>query len=99
MMKSCFGELNWLRFVLSPPLFFYLQYVFPMYFLSTRLFSSMAFLSEMHSLGDIGWVGLGWVGLGWVGLGWVGLGWVGLGWVGLGWVGLGWVGLGWVGLG
>ena len=72
-----------------PPSFFNWQYVFPMYFLITRLFSSMAFLSEMHSLGDIGWVGLGWVGLGWVGLGWVGLGWVGLGWVGLGWVGLG----------
>ena len=26
-----------------------------MYFLITRLFSSKAFLSEMHSLGDIGY--------------------------------------------
>ena len=46
-----------IRFI--PPLFFYWQYVFPMYFLITRLFSSMAFLSEMHSLRDIGWVRLG----------------------------------------
>ena len=33
--------------------------VFPMYFLITRLFSSMAYLPQMHSLGDIGWVRLG----------------------------------------
>ena len=52
-------EKEGLRFVLSPPLFFYRQYVFPMYFLITRLFSSMVFLSEMHSLGDIGWIRLG----------------------------------------
>ena len=44
----------------TPPLsLFYRQYGFPMYFLITRLFSSMPFLSEMHSLGDIGWVRLG----------------------------------------
>ena len=53
------GKKIWLRLVLSPPpLFFYRQYVFPMYILIIRLFSSMAFLSEMNSLGDIGWVRL-----------------------------------------
>ena len=41
------------RFVLSPPsLFFYQEYVFLVYFLITRLFSSMAFLSEMHNKRD-----------------------------------------------
>ena len=45
-----------------------------MYFLITRPFSSMAFLPQMHSLGDIGWGGVGWGGVGWGGLGWVGLG-------------------------
>ena len=52
-----------IRFI-PPPLFFYRQYVFLMYFLITRLFffSSMAFLSEMHSLGGIGWVRFGWLG-------------------------------------
>ena len=61
----------WLRFIVSPASLVFIGNSFLMYVLITRLFSSMAFLSEIHSLGDIGWVGLGWVGFG---LGWVGLG-------------------------
>ena len=36
-----------------PPPFFYREYVFLMYFLITRHFSSMAFLWEMHNKRDI----------------------------------------------
>ena len=37
----------------SPPLVFYREYVLLMYFLITRLFSSMAFFLEMHNKRDM----------------------------------------------
>ena len=45
--------------VFAPQLVELLHYHFRLYFLIIILFSSMAFLPEMPSLGDIGWVRLG----------------------------------------